>query len=458
MTLHRLMFAVPILLLPFAQQLSVDTGLTGLNLSNLLLLLLVGALFFGDRDPAHLAGRGFLTAPLLFLFAMLILGFVSAEWDDVSQVGEDTIRLKNALLYPMLYFVYRRCRQDMRGTKVLIVLVLIVSAVAGMEAIYQGIQFRLGHYDASQRASGPFGDVRMANRAGVFYAMFLPMFVAIALQSRHRKPARRAALVGAVIIVAAILFTYSRQSYLIALFSILILLIWRSIPAAVIASLLIAASVGLLPSSFVQRMQETHQVSASGAVGLDVSTSSRFEIWSGAMGMLRDHPAGVGLGRFAERIGNYTNYPGMDAHNGFILILAECGPLGVLAMLWLFWRLWLLSRWLRRSAGRTRPEARAFALGFTLTVVSTALGNVYGSPFFEALVMANFWILCGLMERYGTIKAHAASLVAVHGKPQVAPLPPWQRFPLAARALPGLAMVGRHAGMTRAGKSKLCTP
>src|SRR5207342_34232 len=133
-----------------------------------------------------------------------------------------------------------------------------------------------------------------------------------------------------------------------------------------------------------------------------------------------------------------TRRPRVDAHNAFVLILAECGPLGLMAMLWLFWRMWLLARWLRRSAGTTRPEASTLAIGFTLTVVSMALGNMYGSPFFDGLIMANFWILCGLMERYGTIKEHAAVLVAAYSKPREAILPVGQRFPLAARALPGL--------------------
>ena len=51
----------------------------------------------------------------------------------------------------------------------------------------------------------------------------------------------------------------------------------------------------------------------------------------------------------------------------------------------------------------------------------------------------HFWILCGLMERYGTLKLHAAELVADHARPVARPLPLGLRFPLAGRALPGLS-------------------
>ena len=265
------------------------------------------------------------------------------------------------------------------------------------------------------------------------------MLAAVALQPRLGRFVRGAALAGSVILTMAILFTYSRQSYLIGMFAIMILLVWRSIPAAALAAvLLVVTAATFLPKSVVERVQETQQVDATGAVTLDVSTTSRFTIWYGTIDMLRDHPAGVGLGRFNQHIGEYTNYAGKDAHNGFVLTLAECGPLGLLALLWVFWRLWRLTRWLRRSAAELTPEARTFEQGFTLAVLSLALGNMYGSPFFDNLITANFWILCGLMERYGNIKAHAAQVVATYSPPAPSPI---DQFPLAARA--SLATYGR---------------
>jgi hypothetical protein len=278
----------------------------------------------------------------------------------------------------------------------------------------------------------------MANRAGVFFAMFLPMLAALVIQPHQGRLVRLLAIGGSGVLAMAILFTYSRQSYLIGLFVVMIVLAWRSIPAATLAAvLLVATATMFLPRSVVDRVQETQQVDVSGAVSFDDSTASRFAIWQGTLDMLRDHPGGVGLGRFGDYIGNYTTYAGKDAHNGFVLTLAECGPLGLLALLWVFWRLWRLTRWLRKSAG-TRPELRTFELGFTLAVVSMALGNLYGSPFFDSVIMANFWILCGLMERYGSIKAHAVDVVAT--QQALHPPPPMgQRFPLAARAVPGLA-------------------
>ena len=75
--------------------------------------------------------------------------------------------------------------------------------------------------------------------------------------------------------------------------------------------------------------------------------------------MWQDHPAGVGLNRFPRKIGDYSNYSDFDAHNMYVLILAECGPLGLAALLWLLWRMLRLALALRRRraacGGRSRP-------------------------------------------------------------------------------------------------------
>lgn len=435
----RLLYAIPIVLLPNTAHLPADVAV-GASVG-----ALVVAMLMGRRDPPYLARWGYLMPPLIALFLAMLVGFIAAQWHDLSNAGRDLREAKVAVLFPLLYFAYLRCGLDLKSTRQMIVLVLVVAVAAGLEAVAQGLSFNLGEFSDTQRATGPFGQINMANRAGVFFAMFLSMLVAIALQPRQSRRTRLAAFAGSAILAAAIMLTYSRQSYLIGLFTIMVLLAWRSIPAAALAGLLLVATAGtFLPKSVVDRVQETQQVDASGSVTFDLSTTSRFTIWSGTIDMLRDHPAGVGLGRFTEHIGKYTRYEGKDAHNGFVLTLAECGPLGLMALLWVFWRLWQLTRRLRRSPAAARPEMRTFELGFTLAVVSAALGNMYGSVFFDSVIMSNFWILCGLMERYGSIKAHAAQLVDTHTNPR--PVPVSQRFPLADRA--SVATYSRHRHAT----------
>jgi O-antigen ligase len=354
---------------------------------------------------------------------------------------EDFTYLKNLLFYPLLYFVFRRCGQDLKNTRQLIILVMIVAAIAGVEAVREGLDYGFGNYSETHRASGPFGvDYSSANRAGVFYAMFLPMFIAMALFFRKQKFWRMAALAGCAIMAVAIMATYSRQSYMIALLGLTLLLVRRNVVLAAIIGVMMIPAISLLPESVTQRVAETEQQNAVGGEELDVSTASRFEIWGGAMAMWGEHPIGVGLNRFKQHIGDYVpRYKGYDAHSIYFLMLAECGPLGLGALLYLLWRLFLMGVRFTRSVPGTDAEGKALSLGFILVVISAALGNVYGSPFYEGSVMANFWALCGLMEHYFALKRRAAANpggLAV-SRPAPAATRIAERFPLAARISPG---------------------
>jgi O-antigen ligase len=442
-----LLLALAIILLPNALHVSFDAGIPGLNFSNLLFLVLLVVLVFSSKRVNGDTGRpARLTAPLLVFFGVLVMGYMIAAPSELSDSMTDVTRLKNAIFYPLLYFVFRHCRQDLSRTRQLIMLVLLVAPLAAVEAIYQGFQFGLGEYVEEQRATGPFGDANMANRAGVFFAMFLPMLAALAVFD-HRKFVRVAAVVGCVLLAMAILFTYSRQSYLIALVGLLILLMHRSMAAAVLATVLLVATVSYLPTSVLQRVEQTRQTDVTGAPTVDNSTASRFELWQGALEMWKESPGGVGLGRFPTYIGDYNSeYDGRDAHNAFVLVWAELGLLGLAAMLWLFWRMWSISRFMRRSAAPGDSEGYAFALGFRISVVSVALSNVYGSPFFEGLIMASFWILCGLVERYAALKsATAEARVPEASRPLMTMSRIADRFPLAARAMPGIGPAARSS-------------
>lgn len=434
--LRLLLLAIPIVFMPNALHLSFETGIPGLNVTNLVFVFAVIAAALGPQG-SHGQRSGELTPALLAYLAMLVAGFVMAQFTMPLDVGEDITKLKDFSLYPLLYFVYRRSGLDFRQTRWLIMLVMVVAAVAGVEAIREGLDYGFGRFVETRRASGPFGvNYANANRAGVFYAMFLPMFIAMALFFRGQKLWRMAALAGCLILALGIMATYSRQSYAIALFCLSLLLVRRNLLLALLIALLALPVVSLLPESVTQRVAETEQTTAAGTEELDVSTASRFEIWAGAVEMWRDHPMGVGLRRFSKYIGRYSNHPNFDAHNYYVLVMSELGPMGLAVLLWLLWRMLRLAARVRRTVGHLSAEGKALGIGFTVTVIAMALGNLYGSPFTEGSVMANFWILCALVERYATLSGHAAATSA-----ETATENPYaaiaRRFPLAARIMPG---------------------
>ena len=71
-----------------------------------------------------------------------------------------------------------------------------------------------------------------------------------------------------------------------------------------------------------------------------------------------------------RKIGEYSSYSDFDAHNMYVLLLAECGPLGVIALLWVLWRMLRLALALRRSGDESDSEVKALGMGFTVAVIA----------------------------------------------------------------------------------------
>jgi hypothetical protein len=407
------------------------TGIPGLAPVNILFLVTLIAM---RGKPEPLAGvEPTLKAPLLWFYGALTFAFLWALVRGGGAFIDDATYYKNALFFPLFYFVYFKCRQDEKTTRLLIIWIMVVAAVAGLEAIKEGIYYGFDAYTPSKRASGPFGeDFRDSNRAGVFYAMFLPMFVAVMLFLRGKKLWRLASVGGVVLLAGGALFTYSRQAYLLVLLGLVVLLIRKSLILAVALSAVLVGLSGYLPDAVSQRVDETTQ--GSGTEGqLDASTASRWELWAGGMQMLRDHPLGVGLYRFPKESGNYTRYKNFDAHNFYVLTLAEAGPFGLVTLLLLMRAVFKLAKFVRTNAPPDDPETRALALGFTVTSVCMALGGIYGSPTLHGPVMSPYWALCGLLERYVHLKLQNRGQV-IYEAEEVSLV---ERFPLAAHILPG---------------------
>jgi O-antigen ligase len=61
----------------------------------------------------------------------------------------------------------------------------------------------------------------------------------------------------------------------------------------------------------------------------------RSEYWKATVGMIADHPMGVGLSNFADVYPRYKTPAGMETrepHNVYLGLLAEAGPLALIAL------------------------------------------------------------------------------------------------------------------------------
>jgi len=387
----------------------VDLGIPGVNIINLVFGAALGFLML-EGKTSGLAAPSLGTSLRVYFVALTIAALVAMVVRPQLPM-EDLTYLKTLIFYPLYYFLFYYAVRDVKTARRLILLIFAIAFIAGLEAVKEGLDYGIGGYSETHRAAGPFGpDFRSSNRAGVFYAMFIPLFAAPVFFLKGRPFWRMVALGALLILAAAVLFTYSRQSYFIALLAVAIVAVRRSVVIALVCAALFALALPYLPQGAFERLEETQQVGQYGEAEYDDSTASRFDIWSGAVRMWSDSPIGVGANRFKGLIGSYSNYPGKDAHNYFVLTLAEGGLQGLLALLFLMFALWRLSgRFLSAALER---EGWAYAQGFRIAVFAMVLGNIYGSPFSEGTVMGVFWALAALFERYFQMRRAEMSVLS----------------------------------------------
>lgn len=377
-------------------QLHFPTGLgfTGLNVLNLLFIVTLFIAISRARaaptdHPLNLKAR------ILFLFAAIFLSFLIAQAHSVV-FFDSLLETKRVIFYPLFYFVFFHVVRNEVDLEFFYSMILFVAFVAGIEMLLEAADYGF-RYMTGRRAAGPFGDWRVSNRAGVFMAIMYPLFLGALIHLRSRRILRLIAAVGCGVCIFAIFYTYSRQAYLTAALITVMFALRRSLPLLVLATLAIIFHASWLPEGAQERLGMTVQVDDFGDQQLESSTASRLEIWEGGLQIVAKQPWGIGIGRFKEEIGNYTNYAGFDAHNQYILIAAEQGLQGLLAFVALILTLLALGRAASKAA--STEEQHAVATGFFYSTVALAIGCIYGSPFFHGELIGNYWILAALAAR-----------------------------------------------------------
>ena len=394
------LLAAMIVWVPNQLHLPADLGVKGLNSINLLFLAI---LYFVHQRNKRLPPSDATPLKGVFIayFCMLGWAFLAGQLSDPSLMMDDLTALKNSVFFMCLYFVFFHAVRDETSLRYMFYTVLFVAAVAGLEAIREGIDYGFGVYGETKRAAGPFGtNYKASNLAAVFFSMFMPVFAAVALYQKGRPLVRWGGIGGVGILLLAIFCTYSRQAYLIVAAMLLLMTMKRNVVLGLLILLAVVNYESWVPEGVVTRLAMTEQVSEeTGEEQLDESTESRFILWEGAGRLLLSRPWGIGLNHFKREIGNEApGLAGLDAHNFLVLITTEGGIGGGIMTLVLYgalstlaWRLWKLAK---------TADQRTLAAGYAGATVAVMLGNLYGSRLLDGAVTGNYWILTALAARY----------------------------------------------------------
>ena len=394
--------------LPFSKVLVGDFGgwATAFNLTNLLMAFILIVWLSGkpgDKEPLWTSNP--LNFPILLFTSLAFLSVVRGS----TTYGSEHFWLaftefKRWFTPIMMYFLVLNTVKDRATIRNIVTIIMIATTVVGLMAIYDYIEAG----DVSLEKARIGGIATHSNSLAAFfnYYIFLPLGFLYMNASRWKA---WGLLIPFLIQFRGIMVTFSRGGYIAFAFGLYAINFFRSkilFFLTLVATWVIILNPVFLPAGIRYRMSQTftQQVSYVNMVenvedSVDGSTSSRIEIWKGALKMISEQPIfGVGYGLFFPLIAHYwVGGFSIDAHNTYLIIAAEMGIPALLTFLFIV----LLVTWHTFTLYRTTEDAyaKALALGFLGGLFGLMVSNMFGSRLDSQEVSSYFWILAALVIR-----------------------------------------------------------
>ena len=409
-TLVRPQFGVLLIvpLIPFGSVRQIRVGVMNVGATEVLVALVLAAWLMRSVARRELRVQWPpLTLPLLVFIGVSLL----------STLGTTSLQysLKELLKWLEVLALYVVVANEMRGrwTAALVAIILGSGALAALQGIYQFL-FRIGPeefvlFGRFMRASGMF---EQPNPYAGYLGLTLPLalgLVGAAIVPAGRRLGARWLVWAAgcgLLMLAAMIMSWSRGAWLglgAAVAVMVLAIAARSGRAALlglvlvvlVAYLLLAGGVALIPPSIVQRFADfVPYVGVMDVRGMEITDANfavleRMAHWQSALSMWTDNPwLGVGIGNYEPVYPRYAlplwPYPLGHAHNYYLNIAAETGLLGLLAYLTL-WGAALVYAW--RAARGATGWYWGVALGVLGVLVHLAVHNLFDNLYVHGMYL-----------------------------------------------------------------------
>ena len=423
--------------IPFGSLRQVQVGAMNVGVTEVLVALALAAWFLRLLARREVTARvPFLTLPLaLFLFAL--------TW---SSLGGASIHhsIKELVKWVEVLALYVLVANELTGRwqRALVFVLLGTGALAALHGIYQFL-FQVGpeEFVLFGRFMRAYGTFEQPNPYAGYLGLTLPVAVGLVIAwmvpMRERVSPRWLVWAGGTgaLMVLALVMSWSRGAWLgmAAAAGVMLLAVaarsGRAIIAVgglivVLAYLMLAGSLTLLPSSLVQRFSDfTPYLGVVDVRGVEVTDANfavleRMAHWQSAIAMWTDHPwLGVGIGNYGVQYPNYAlplwPNPLGHAHNYYLNIGAEAGLAGLISYL-ILWGAALVQSW--QAVRRTWNWTWGIALGVLGVLVHLSVHNIFDNLFVHAMYLQAA-ILLGMIAFVGGKSRDANSALHPAGGP-----------------------------------------
>ena len=365
----------------------------------LLALVLAGWLASGAyREKISLVGRNRVCAAALVLLALLAAGMLYGEQAPGDAVSYFKKYL-DLLFIPVFAYLFRDAATRRNG--------LLALAISLAVTLLLSLSLKFGALPANALMTGDAVSptvfkLSLTHNILMAFGAFLFAWLAATATTVRVKYVWSIGAILAIINVS--MMVQGATGYLIL--GGLVLLFgygrghWRGLGIASLAVALTAAALAWVPGPFKERIGRIDQELRGWEARQPQSTSIglRLEFYRNTMNLIREHPlAGVGTGGFPKAYADAVRATGMaptrNPHNEFLHIAVQLGPLGLAALLGVFWQQW------RLSSRLAAPVEREIARGLVAMMV---IGCMYNSMLLDHTEGLFFAWLTGLL--YGGLQ------------------------------------------------------
>ena len=341
--------------------------------------LLLGWLMRAGKERNPMLSGPLWTPAVITFFLMTIATFAGKRGGGVSPMMPYLIMGKYAEYLVIYLVVLNTCRSpgEVRALAMFSILVALAASLMSLSGSASVV------VDASgNRLLGPTGET--ANIYGAYLGLHLLLALGIFLHTTS--PGARLAW-GTIVAVLgfAILFTYSRATYVAVAGAMVLFGVLKYRRLLIILALLAAVIPFLAPAAILDRIQTVGGVALGATPG---SWTARLEAWDWAIGRMSpaDWVFGRGIGSVAFG----------DVDSEYVLVFSNLGIVGIALFAWVLFRIGrLANRTYEALEHDTFPKG--YLAGFLMAFALMMIHAVAATTFSAIRTEEAFMVLTGLM-------------------------------------------------------------
>ena len=280
--------------------------------------------------------------------------------------------------YALLYFVIYIYLDSERDVILLLRIILLAFAIGAIFTLYKYLSFS-GGFSVYYRTAGL---IKGINGYAVLLAIILIFYYNLLLQGYARKIFPLPIFLGfCALLLLALVLTFSRTGWAtLWLFVIIITFYRKRRMLGIVLIIFSALNFYIVREPVKERIEMTFEQEKGSPLPLNLS--GRYGIWSMTIRRtIRKFYIGVGYQNFLQHIA------GTSPHNQYLALFAETGIWGLLAFLFLIYRLVKALIYLSQN---NQGIFKEFAFGSLMVLIALLFASLAGEFFYSARIILTY--------------------------------------------------------------------